>query len=162
MNIVANSTPLIELSKIHRLDILRDVYGKIIIPEEVYSEVVIQGKGQPGAAEVGAAMWIDVRAVTQKGKVMNLHANKRLDLGECGAIILAEEIHAQRIIIDDLAARKVAQARGLPIIGTVGVLIVAKVRGIIPNVKDILDNLKKHGTRIGPRLYQQILNAAGE
>ena len=93
---------------------------------------------------------------------MNLHANTLLGLGECGVIVLAEEIHAQRVIIDDRAARQIAQARGLPVIGTVGVLIVAKTRGIIPNVRDILDALRKHGMRISPRLYQQILTAAGE
>ena len=53
MNVIVNSTPLIELSKIRRLTLLRDVYGKIIIPEEVHSEVVIHGAEQPGAAEVG-------------------------------------------------------------------------------------------------------------
>ena len=162
MNVVANSTPLIELSKIRRLTLLRDVYGKIIIPEEVHSEVVVQGAGQPGAAEVRTATWIEVHAVANKESVMNLHASTRLGLGECGVIVLAEEIHAQRVIIDDMAARQVAQVRGLPILGTVGVLIVAKVRGIIPNVKGILDELRAYGMRISPRLYQQILTAAGE
>ncbi len=162
MNVVANSTPLIELSKIGCLTLLRDVYGKIIIPKEVETEVVIDGAGQPGAAEVQAARWIEVRAVTNKTRVMNLHANTLLGLGECDVIILSEEIHAQRVIIDDRAARQVAQARGLPIIGTGGVLIVAKSRGIIPNVKDILDNLRSHGTRISSHLYQHILTAAGE
>jgi predicted nucleic acid-binding protein len=162
MNIVVNSTPLIELSKIRRLTLLRDVYSKIIIPEEVHSEVVIQGVGQPGAAEVRTATWIEVRAVTNPNSVMNLHVNTQLGLGECGVIVLAEEIHAQRVIIDDKAARQIAQARGLPVIGTVGVLIVAKTRGIIPNVRDILDVLRTHGMRISPRLYQQILTAAGE
>ncbi len=55
MKVVANSTPLIELSKIRQLELLRDVYGSIIIPEEVYTEVVIDGAGESGAAEVAAA-----------------------------------------------------------------------------------------------------------
>jgi hypothetical protein len=160
--VVANSTPLIELSKINRLDLLRDVYAKIVIPKEVETEVVIEGAGQPGAAEVRTATWIEVHAVTDAARVTNLHANTGLGKGECGVIILAEEIDAQRVIIDDRAARQVAQARGLPLIGTSGVLVVAKTRGIIPNVKDIMDHLRAHGSRIGQGLYQQILNVAGE
>ena len=58
MTVVANSTPLIGLSKIRQLELLRDVYGSIIIPEEVYTEVVIDGADEPGAAEVAAAQWI--------------------------------------------------------------------------------------------------------
>lgn len=162
MNIVANSTPLIELSKIGRLVLLRDVYGKILIPKEVETEVVIEGAGQPGAAEVQSATWIEVRAVTHNGRVTDLHANTPLGKGECGVIVLAEEIGVQRVIIDDRAARQVAQARGLPLIGTGGVLVVAKALGLIPTVKDILDDLRAHGTRISFRLYQQILTAAGE
>ena len=162
MKVVANSTPLIELSKIRRLTLLHDVYGKIVIPKEVEKEVVIDGAGQPGAAEVRAATWIEVRAVTDKARVISLHENIPLGLGECDVIILAEEIGAQRVIIDDGAARKVARACNLPLIGTGGVLIVAKARGILPTVRDVLDDLRAHGMYISTLLYQQILNVAGE
>lgn len=68
MKIVANSTPLIELSKIRRLELLRAVYHSIIIPEQVYAEVVIDGVGEPGATEVAKSQWILRQAVTeQKG-----------------------------------------------------------------------------------------------
>ena len=66
------------------------------------------------------------------------------------------------MIIDDRVARRVAIARGLPIIGTIGVLLVAKTRHIIPDVKPILDNLRDHGTRISLKLYHQTLTTAGE
>ncbi len=162
MKVVANSTPLIELSKIKRLDLLRDVYGSIIIPEEVYTEVVIDGAGKPGAAAVKEAQWILCRSVIDKNQVLILHNRTLLDLGECGAIVLAQEIDAGQVIIDDRVARRVAIARGLPIIGTIGVLLVAKTRHIIPDVKSILDNLRDHGTRISQRLYRQTLKNAGE
>ena len=157
MKVVANSTPLIELSKIRRLTLLHDVYGKIVIPKEVEKEVVIDGAGQPGAAEVRAATWIEVRAVTDKARVISLHENIPLGLGECDVIILAEEIGAQRVIIDDGAARKVARACNLPLIGTGW-----KARGILPTVRDVLDDLRAHGMYISTLLYQQILNVAGE
>ena len=69
MKVVANSTPLIELSKIRQLELLRDVYGSIIIPEEVYTEVVIDGADESGAKEVAAAQWISRQAVTDKNQV---------------------------------------------------------------------------------------------
>ena len=162
MKFVTNSTPLIELSKIDRLELLREVYGSIYIPEEVYTEVVVNGDGKPGAAEVEAADWIFCQPVTSKDQIFILHNQTLIDLGECGAIVLAQEIRAKRIIIDDRVARQVAIAKGLSVIGTVGVLRVAKARGIIPAVKPILDDLRSNGTRISDKLYYQMLTTERE
>lgn len=162
MKVVTNSTPLIELSKINRLELLQEVYNSIYIPEEVYTEVVVNGIGKPGAVEVEAAGWIFCQSVTSKDHVFILHNQTSIDLGECGAIVLAQEIGADRIIIDDRVARQVAIAKGLSIIGTVGVLRVAKAKRIIPAVKPILDDLRSNGTRISDRLYYQTLATEGE
>ena len=160
--IVSNSTPLIELSKIRRLELLRDVYGALVIPKAVYTEVVINGAGKPGAEEVKGAPWIHPHAVTHRSEVQSLYARPSLDLGECEAIVLAEEISAAQVILDDRVAREVAVARGLPVIGTFGVLLVAKAEGIIPAVRPILTALRAHGTRISQPLYRLILTAARE
>lgn len=148
---------MIALSKINRLELLQEVYRSIYIPEEVYTEVVVNGIGKPGAAEVETANWITCQPVTDKNQVLRLHHRTLIDLGECGTIVLAQEIRAERIIIDDRVARQVAIAKGLPVIGTVGVLCVAKAQRIIPAVKPILDDLRSHGTRINDRLYYQTL-----
>lgn len=160
--IVSNSTPLIELSKIRRLELLREIYGSLVIPKAVYTEVVIDGAGKPGAAEVKGAAWIHQHAVTHPSQVQSLYAHPSLDLGECEAIVLAEEIPADQVILDDRVAREVAVARGLPVIGTFGVLLVAKAEGIIPTVKPILDALRVHGARISQPLYRLMLTAARE
>ena len=157
MKVVTNSTPLIALSKINRLELLQEVYRSIYIPEEVYTEVVVNGVGKSGAAEVEAADWIICQPVTDKDQVLILHYRTLIDLGECGAIVLAQEIGAERIIIDDRVARQVATAKGLSVIGTVGVLRVAKAQHIIPAVKPILDDLRSYGTRISDKLYYQTL-----
>ena len=133
--IVTNSTPLIELSKINQLKLLREVYQSIYIPEEVYTEVVVNGIGKPGAVEVEEADWILRQPVINKDQVIDLHNRIPIGLGECGAIVLAQEIRTERLIIDDRVARRVAIAKGLPVIGTVGVLRVAK-----PNVSFQLSN----------------------
>ena len=157
MKVVTNSTPLIALSKINRLELLREVYSTIYIPEEVHTEVVVNGVGKSGAPEIETADWIICQPVTDKDQVLILHNQTLIDLGECGAIVLAQEIRAERIIIDDRVARQVAIEKGLPVIGTVGVLRVAKTQRIIPAVKPILDDLRSHGTRISDRLYYQTL-----
>ena len=70
MKVVTNSTPLIALSKINRLELLREVYRSIYIPEEVYTEVVVNGVGKPGVA---SADWIICQPVTDKDQVLILH-----------------------------------------------------------------------------------------
>lgn len=162
MKVVTNSTPLIELSKIKQLNLLRDVYSTILIPEEVYFEVVIDGIGQPGAAEVEAAEWVSRQSVMDKNRIRTLQNQHSLDLGECATIVLAQEINAEQVILDDKAARWEAIERGLPVIGTVGILLIAKTRGVIPNVRPILDDLRAHGTRISQNLYYQAMTKAGE
>lgn len=106
--------------------------------------------------------WIEVRSVSNPQKVLNLFNTTKLDLGECAAITLAEELQADQLLLDDLAARKEAQRRGLPIIGTVGIVLIAKQLGLIPNIKQVLDDLIANGTRISQKLYQQTLAVAGE
>ena len=162
MKIVTNSTPLIELSKIKQLDLLREVYGAIYIPDEVYVEVVVEGTGKPGAAEVEAANWIYCHSVSDVDQVRILQSQHSLHLGECATIVLAREINAEQVILDDNAARRAAIARGLPVIGTVGILLVAKTQRIIPAVRPILNSLRDQGTRISQVLYHQILARAGE
>lgn len=162
MKVVTNSTPLIELSKIGQLDLLSAVYRSILIPEEVYVEVVVNGTGKPGAAEVENADWIICQPVTDKEQVIILHNSVPIGLGECGTIVLAQEIGAEKVIIDDRVARHVAISRNLSVIGTIGVLRIAKARHIIQAVKPILDDLRLQGTRISDNLYHQILTIERE
>lgn len=118
----------------------------------------------PGAlaAAMQSASWIEVLAVSDSHKVLALHISTRLGLGECAALTLAEELGAQRLLMDDRAGRREARERGLPVTGTIGTLLVAKQRGIIASVKDVLDDLRAHGTRISERLYRDALAAASE
>ncbi|RKU13713.1 DUF3368 domain-containing protein [Candidatus Poribacteria bacterium] len=162
MKVVTNSTPLIELSKIKQLNPLREVSGTILIPEEVYVEVVIDGIGKQGAAEVKAAEWIQCQSVADKDQISILQTRHSLHLGESATIVLAKEVKAEQVILDDNAARREAVARGLPVIGTVGVFLVAKTQSVIPVVRPILDNLRAQGTRISHDLYYQVIAEADE
>ncbi|MFB2981425.1 DUF3368 domain-containing protein [Microseira sp. BLCC-F43] len=160
MIIISDTTPLSELSKIGQLNLLKDIFGQVIIPQEVYNEVTTGT--HPATTEVPLAKWIEVRMVSDSQKVLNLKNTTRLGWGECGAIILAEELGADRLLIDDSPARREAESRNLPVVGTVGILLLAKQQGLIPNVKEVLDDLIANGKRISQQLYQQVLNSAKE
>lgn len=160
MIIVADTTPLSELAKVGHLNLLRDVFGQVTIPQEVYREVTTGS--HPAVAEVKSATWIQVRSISDMQKLSILQKSTNLDLGECAAIILAKEIQASQILLDDLDARRVAKARNLSVIGTIGTLILAKQRGTIASIKVILDDLIEGGTYISQRLYQDALAIAGE
>ncbi|NEP60927.1 MAG: DUF3368 domain-containing protein [Symploca sp. SIO2G7] len=160
MIVVSDTTPLSELAKVGQMNLLRDVFGQVILPQEVYDEVTTGT--HPAVAAVKLADWIEVFSVNNSEKVSALQALTKLGLGECAAIILAEELNAQRLLIDDLEARREAISRNLPVIGTVGVLLLAKKQGRIKSIKEILDALIAQNTRISPKLYQYALTTAQE
>ena len=160
MIVVSDTTPFSELAKIDKMNLIRDIFGKVVIPEDVYRELTA---GTHSAADaVPFASWIEVRSPANSQNVSALRSATKLGLGECAAMILAEELDANQVLIDDLDARRVAQSRNLPVIGTVGLLLIAKRRGLIDSVKEILDALIARDTRISPRLYQEVLAIAQE
>jgi len=111
-------------------------------------------------AEVETAPWIQVINVQNQNVVESFR--EQLDRGESEAIALGMELEADLLVIDEARGRQVAQAIGLNIIGTVGTLIKAKQRGLIPAVTPLLDELIIKGFRINIQLYQTALQRAGE
>nr|WP_238361131.1 DUF3368 domain-containing protein [Iningainema tapete] len=142
------------------MELLRDIFGTVIIPQEVYNEVTVGN--YPAARLVPVASWIEVQPVGSIQMVQALQVQTDLDLGECAAIVLAQELKAEQLLIDDLDARKLAKSIGLPLIGTVGVLLLAKEKGLIFSVKDVMDELITNGMWISQRLYIEVLAIALE
>jgi len=161
MIIVSDTTPISELAKVNRLDLLPKLFGKVTIPQGVFDELQI-GEHPAAAKLVQNLSWLEVATVDNQQVVRELEQSFKLDLGESEAIALAEEIGASQLLIDEKAARKVAMARKLPLIGTVGVLLLAKRRGVLASVKDVLDEMQAQGMRISDRLYVQVLTLAQE
>ncbi len=156
MSIVSNSSPLVSLSRIGQLDLLRQLYGEVYIPEAVWQEVVIRGAGQPGANEVRSAKWISVRPVNNRLLVHTL--NQNLDEGESEAIVLALEIRAELLLMDERLGREVARHHGLRYTGVIGILIEAKNRNLISAVRPHLDALRNvAGFRISETLYLKVI-----
>ncbi|MFA4646625.1 DUF3368 domain-containing protein [Pyrococcus kukulkanii] len=149
MIVVSNTSPLIGLSNIRHLDILRKLFEEIIIPPAVAEEF---GEKLPS--------WVIVRPVSDEKFVKVLSYS--LGKGEAEAIALALELNADIIILDDLKARKFAEDLGLNIIGTAGVILLAKKRGIIKQVFPVLKELREKGFWISDAIIRRIMKSAGE
>jgi predicted nucleic acid-binding protein len=161
VTIVSNASPLINLARIDELDLLRELYGELLIPEAVWQEVVVKGAGQPGTTEVEAASWIKRMEVTNEALAHAL--SQELDLGEAESIALALEVGAQVLLMDERLGRETARHLGLRCIGLVGVLIQAKRRGLIGRIRPLLDALRTQaGFRLGSDLYARVLEDEGE
>jgi len=160
MIIVSNTTPLSELAKIDRLDLLHSLFATILIPPTVYAELTTGN--HPATIAVPAATWNETRPVQQVERIAQLLQTPGLDRGECAAIALAEELQANRLLMDERAGRKLAQTLALPTIGTIGILLLAKEEQIVSEITPLLDDLIAQGTWISPAFYQQILQMAGE
>jgi predicted nucleic acid-binding protein len=106
--VVSNSSPLIALARIGRLNLLASFYKRILIPAEVQHEVTVTGRGLPGAEEVRSANWIEV--ISQKPPVHPslAHACHHLGAGERAAILLAKSLQADLVLLDEWKARRVA------------------------------------------------------
>lgn len=162
MIVIADSSPLISLAAIHSLHLIPSLYTTVYIPDAVYREVVTEGAGRAGTTEAATAAWIERRAITDRQAVQDLLNTTNLGHGEGEVIVLATELKATLVIMDDLAARRAAQAQGLLVIGTIGILLLAKQQGLIPTVKKPIDELIAAGKYIHPALYNEALRQAGE
>jgi len=159
--VVSNTSPIVNLAAIGRLDLLEQLYGTVIIPQAVYREIVVLGAGQPGAMEVSTLVWIEARDVMNRALVTALQTN--LDEGEAEAIALAIEVGADLFLLDERRGRSVASSFGLHFVGLLGVLIEAKHKGYISGVKSVLDDLiAKAGFWVSEQLYARVLEAAVE
>jgi predicted nucleic acid-binding protein len=161
--VISDSSPLIALSAVGRLDLLRALYQRIVVPEAVLAEVAREGEDRPGAKEVLAATWIEVRRVEDTSLVNVLLSE--IDRGESEAIALAASASEPDVIllIDERRGRAVATRMGIRIVGAVGIISEAKARGLIPSVREVLDSLVADPTfRLSRHLYDEVLKDAGE
>ena len=158
--VVSDASPLINLARVNQFDLLATFYGQIVIPEAVYEEVVVRGKGCDGSPEVKEATWIDVQLPRDELAVHALAAE--LGRGEASAIILAQELDAPLLIIDEIRGRRIAIELGLKVCGTLGILTRAKREGRIVSLRQALDLLHARGAWIDQELFDEVLRIAGE
>jgi len=150
--VVSNSSPLIALARIQRLDLLPTIFQSILIPPAVAREIAPSISILP--------IWLRIQAPTSTPSASL--RRRRLGDGEWEALALAIELNADWIILDDLAARRSAEATGLKVIGTLGTLVTAKRTGLVESIRPELDGLRATSFFLGPQLYDELLRAAGE
>lgn len=161
MRIVCNSTPLIGLATIGRFDLLRRIFGRIAIAPAVWTETVTQGRTEGGARrEVEAAEWIDRIEVNDRLAVRVLL--DELDQGEAETIVLALELGADWVVMDERKGRRKLEQLGIPKVGTLGILLKARQAGLIPMLRPEISRLRASGFSISDSVVSSILAAAGE
>jgi hypothetical protein len=161
MTIVSNTSPITNLAAIAQLELLQQLYGEITIPQTVYDEMAGIGKTVPGTIEVQTLPWIRKQQIGDFNLWETLQFN--LDPGEAAAIVLALELKAELLIMDERPGRTVARQYGLPVIGILGVLVEAKDKGLIQVVKPLIERLiDEIGFRVSRQLYEAVLQRVGE
>jgi predicted nucleic acid-binding protein len=147
--IISDTSCFIILTNIGELDLLHKVYGQIITTPDIadeYSEELPE--------------WVEIVAVTDKFRQQILEM--QIDKGESSAIALALETPNSTIILDDNKARKIAEKLGITFTGTIGVIIKAKLTGIIPSVKPILKKIRQTNFYLSDELELHALKEAKE
>lgn len=150
--VVSNSSPLIALARIQRLDLVPTILESVLIPPAVAREI------RPSIPVLPD--WLRVQAPAKPPSV--LASQRRLGDGEWEAIALAIEVGAGAILIDDRPARRLAEAAGLNVIGTLGLLLEAKRASHVRTIHAELDKLLETSFFLSQQLYDQLLRMAGE
>lgn len=161
MIVVSDTSALSNLALIDHLWLLKAIYQTVIIPDVVASELASASNQTISAIlQLG---WIQTQRLTNTQLANQLQQERGLDAGEANAIALALELQADDLLIDERLGRQEAVRLGLPIIGILGVLLVAKQRNLIPQVQPVMDTLiNQAGFRVSSQLYQRILALAQE
>lgn len=161
MIVVSDASPIIGLSAVGKLALLRRLYETILIPASVAREITEGELGKPGIEDLRASDWIVIQPAENSFLVRALAGE--LDKGEAEAIALAVEQRAGLLLIDERRARKVAERLGIRVVGVLGVLVEAKQKGLLPAVRPVLEDLlEKAGFRISADLYRRVLEVSGE
>ncbi|WAL61801.1 DUF3368 domain-containing protein [Thermocoleostomius sinensis] len=161
MIVVSDTSPINNLAAINHLHLLNQLYGTVFIPEAVYRELTDPNFSVAGATEVQTFDWIQTCAVSDCTLVEAL--SSELDIGEAEAIALAVEIQADQVLIDERRGRLVASRLNLRYTGILGILVEAKSKGLIAEVRPLLDALiNEAGFWVAEPLYNSVLQLVNE
>ena len=157
MIVVSNTTPIISFASINKIDILKFLFEKIYIPQAVYDE--IKSKKAFGYREIDDDFF-QVKQI--KNKLSENILLNELDLGEAQTIILAKEINADIVLIDENIGYNIAKSQQLNVKRTLSLLIVAKNKGYIDNIQFYLEELVNNGRWFSKNVINEVLKICGE
>lgn len=162
MIVISNATPLIYLAKSGSIKLLKNLFDSVLIPKEVYEEVVIKGKEESFSDAIVVEEqieegWINIEDLGTDDKLVE-HATE-LDKGETVVIKLARKKDDPLFLIDDAAGRQIAKSFGLKVKGTLYVILRAYKEGYLTKdqSKDLLDEIISAGFRISSEQYSYLL-----
>ena len=147
--IISDTSCFIILTNIGELELLHKVYGQVVTTIDIATEF-----GEP------LPEWIEIMSVVDNYRQQLLEM--QIDKGESSAIALALELPNSTVILDDYKARKIAEQLGINYTGTIGVIIKAKLKGIIPSIKPFLEKIKQTDFRLSTEIEQLALKEANE
>jgi len=157
---ICNTGPLVALSMIDRIDVLRHLFKLVAVPEAVHMEILEGGTTGAGLANYRKVKWIKVM---KSSNPLDPLLKTSLDIGEAAVIGLAREMNANVVIIDERKARKIARTiYGLHVIGSARVIVEAKRHGLLNNVGVALQSMRDSGYWIGDSIVEIALQQAGE
>lgn len=157
MLIIADSSALVALALCDGLSLLDRLFDDIKVPQSVFEEIIVKGK--PAA---------DILRVYLKGRTVPVDTTHiiitpaRIGLGELEAMALYKTLHADYLLIDDQRARKIAQLNHITIIGSLGILLLAKHAGLISQIRPFIERLRISDIYVSERLIQKMLRLANE
>ena len=156
--VILNNTPLVALSVLGRLDLLRPLFGQVLIPQAVLDEFfAVEAESRRQA--LAAAPWVHSVPLNDSRRAL---AYAGLDLGEAEVLALGEERSARLLVIDERKARKYAERMGFSVTGTVGLLLLGKERGLIASLTEEVTRLQQAGLYLSPPLVAKATGIAGE
>lgn len=156
--VVLNNTPLVALTVLGRLDLLRYLFGEVLIPESVRDEFLAVDVALRREA-LAKAPWIRTASLADPRRTLPYSG---LDLGEAEVLALAEERSAALLVIDEKKARRYAERMKLSLTGTIGVLLLAREQGFIESITREIEALQEAGLYLAPSLVARARELAGE
>lgn len=157
--VVVDTTPIVALAGIDRLDLFRSLYSVVLVPPAVWHELESGGRRPGGLADLGSAPWIEIAA---PAGAASLTLSSDLGRGEAEVIALASQLDARLVVIDDRLGRRHALRLGLAVTGTVGILVRATELGYVDQLLPLLDRLRENGLYLSDRLVSWARERAGE
>jgi len=156
--VVVNSSPLIVLFRSGQADLLPRLFGEIVVPEAVYQEILAGREDDAAKMALPQLSWIN----REKVEISLPVAAWNLGDGESAVFSFAMKAPGYRAVVDDLAARRCAQSFGIHTLGTGGLLVLAKRRGLIDSVRDRVQRLRDSGLWLSDTVVQMLITEAGE
>lgn len=158
--LVSDTSVLLYLGRIGHSHLLPALFEPVFVPEQVALELDAGRLIRRDTVDPRSLDWVTLVAVPQS-EIDTLPPN-RLGIGGQSVIACAVARGNLAVGLDDRQARRLAQELGLPVVGTLGILLRARRAGITPAVQPLLDALQQQGFRLHPGLYAEVLRLAGE